>query len=104
MAVGAELLGTFALAHVVLNVATTHANIHNSHFGLSIGFTVFAMAVVFGNVSGAAFNPAVGTGLTLINYDNSNQMWVYWCGPLVGGALAALLFRLTHNAHHSQRR
>src|SRR5207237_1309711 len=36
----AEFLGTFALAFVVLNVATAKANSNNSFYGLAIGFTV----------------------------------------------------------------
>src|SRR6185436_27034 len=53
----AEVLGTFALAYVVLNVATAKANSGNSYFGLAIGFTVMAMAYGFGTYSGGAFNP-----------------------------------------------
>src|SRR5450432_3176971 len=56
-AILAELLGTFALAYVVLNVATAKANAGNSYFGLAIGFTVLSMAFCFGNYSGGAFNP-----------------------------------------------
>jgi glycerol uptake facilitator-like aquaporin len=41
----AELLGTFALTYVVLNVATAKDNAGNSFYGLAIGFTVMAMAV-----------------------------------------------------------
>jgi len=39
-----EILGTFTLASVVLNVATTKAQAHNSHFGAAIGLTVTAWA------------------------------------------------------------
>jgi len=43
-----ELLGTFALAYVVLNVATSKGTTGNSFYGLAIGLTVFAMAATFG--------------------------------------------------------
>jgi aquaporin Z len=39
-----EFLFTFALAYVVLNVATAKATAGNSYFGLAIGFTVLAGA------------------------------------------------------------
>ncbi len=55
----AEFLFTFALVYVVLNVATADATEGNSYFGLAIGFTVLAGAFAVGQVSGAAFNPAV---------------------------------------------
>src|SRR5205085_268696 len=43
-AIMAELLGTFALAYVVLNVATAKGTAGNSFYGLAIGGTVLAMA------------------------------------------------------------
>jgi aquaporin Z len=39
-AILAEVLGTFALAYVVLNVATAKGTAGNSFYGLAIGFTV----------------------------------------------------------------
>src|SRR4051812_27197816 len=38
----AEVIGTFALAYVVLNVATARGTSGNSYFGLAIGGTVLA--------------------------------------------------------------
>src|SRR5688572_12521111 len=58
----AEILFTFALAMVVLNVATHPGTSGNSFYGLAIGFTVLAGALSVGPVSGGAFNPAVGIG------------------------------------------
>jgi aquaporin Z len=57
-----ELLFTFALAYVVLNVATSKSHPDNSFYGLAIGFTVVAGAFAVGGISGAAFNPAVTLG------------------------------------------
>jgi aquaporin Z len=61
----AEFLFTFALVYVVLNVATADATAGNSYFGLAIGFTVLAGAFAVGQISGAAFNPAVAIGATI---------------------------------------
>ena len=41
-ALAAEFVFTFALAYVVLNVATSRDHPGNSFYGLAIGFTVFA--------------------------------------------------------------
>lgn len=47
-----ELLFTFALVWVVLNVATTKASDKMSYYGLAIGFTVMAGAYAVGSISG----------------------------------------------------
>jgi len=92
----AELLGTFALAYVVLNVATAKANTGNSYFGLAIGFTVLAMAFCFGDFSGGAFNPAVALGATIMKLFAWNNIWIYLVSCFAGGALAALIFNLNN--------
>ena len=89
----AELLFTFALAYVVLNVATVKKTQGNSYFGLAIGLTVTAGAFAVGTISGAAFNPAVAVGLTLMGLSAAGNLWIYLVGNLAGGALAALAFR-----------
>jgi aquaporin Z len=87
-----ELLGTFALAYVVLNVATSKGTTGNSFYGLAIGFTVFAMASTFGSISGGAFNPAVAIGATIIEAFAFKNIWIYLVACFGGGFLAALLF------------
>jgi len=89
----AESIGTFALAWVVLNVATTKANANNSFYGAAIGLTVTAGAVAVGGVSGAAFNPAVATGAVAMGLLSGGQLWLYWVANLLGGAVAALVFK-----------
>ena len=86
----AELVGTFALAYVVLNVATSKGTTGNSFYGLAIGFTVFAMASAFGSVSGGAFNPAVATGATIVKIFALKNIWIYLVACFGGGFLAAL--------------
>jgi aquaporin Z len=90
----AEVLGTFALAYVVLNVATAKGTSGNSFYGLAIGFTVLTMALAFGGVSGGAFNPAVAVGLSLMKLASWSNIWVYLAGCFGGAALAALVFRI----------
>src|SRR5262249_14451908 len=62
----AEFIFTFALAYVVLNVATSKDHPDNSFYGLAIGFTVFVGAASVGSVSGGAFNPAVALGASIM--------------------------------------
>jgi aquaporin Z len=89
----AELLVTFALAYVVLNVATSRDHPDNSFYGLAIGFTVLAGAVAFGAVSGGVFNPAVAVGVSAAGLVSWSMLWVYLVANLAGGALAAVAFR-----------
>jgi aquaporin Z len=93
-----EVLYTFALALVVLNVATSARTTGNSFYGLAIGFTVVAAAVAGGPISGGAFNPAVGIGPTLVHATLGGatgalgSLWLYIVGPCIGGAAAAVVF------------
>jgi aquaporin Z len=64
-AVLVEFLFTFALALTVLNVATAKGTAANSFYGIAIGFVVVAGAIAGGGISGGAFNPAVGIGLSV---------------------------------------
>ncbi len=92
----AELLGTFALAYVVLNVATAKGTNGNSFYGLAIGGTVLAMATALGSFSGGAYNPAVAIGLCIQKSFCWDQVWMYLVGNLGGGALAAIIFSLNN--------
>ena len=92
----AEFIGTFALAYVVLNVATAKATAGNSNYGLAIGFTVMVMAFALGGVSGGAFNPAVATGITVMHLAKTANLWIYLLGNFGGGALAALVFKFVN--------
>ena len=93
-----EFLFTFALALVVLNVATSRKTQGNSYYGLAIGMTVTVGAFAGGGISGGAFNPAVGIGPTIVNAlmggGSWASLWLYLVGPLLGGAAAALVFRI----------
>jgi aquaporin Z len=90
----AEAVVTFALAYVVLNVATSKDHPNNSFYGLAIGFTVLAGAVAVGGVSGGAFNPAVAIAVSAAGLISWSGIWVYLSATLAGGALAAMAFRL----------
>src|SRR6476619_7037990 len=91
-----ELLYTFALALVVLNSAVSAKTHGNSFYGLAIGFTIVVAAFAGGPISGGAFNPAVGFGpivvSSLLGGESLGNLWIYWVGPLAGGALAAGVF------------
>ena len=93
-----EFLYTFALCMVVLQSATSPKTQGNSFYGLAIGFTVMAAAFAGGPISGGAFNPAVGLGPIVVNAalggGSLQHLWLYVVGPVLGGLVAPLVFRL----------
>jgi aquaporin Z len=88
-----ELLITFALCYVVLNVATSKDQTGNSFFGLAIGFTVAAGAFAVGGISGGLFNPAVSLGAATGGLIAWSTVWVYLVVQLFAGVVAGWAFR-----------
>ena len=91
-ALAAELMFTFALAYVILNVATSESTEGNGYYGAAIAFVVLAGALTVGPISGASFNPAVTASLVSAGVLEAADSWVHIAPQLVGGALAALVF------------
>jgi len=89
-----EALWTLVLVYVVLNVATSKDHPNNHFYGLAIGSTVLVGAIAVGGVSGGGFNPAVALGLSITGHFEWSAIWLYVLAPVVGGIIAALLFRL----------
>ena len=93
-----ETIFTFALVLVILNVATNPKTEGNSYYGLAIGFTIMAAAFAGGEISGGAYNPAVGTGPILVDEligdgNTFANLWYYIIGPIVGGVSAAYIYK-----------
>jgi len=87
-----ELLFTFALAYVVLNVATAKGTAGNSFYGLAIGFIVVAGAISVGWISGAAFNPAIALGASVFGAFHWSHIWIYFVADIGGAVVAAGAF------------
>ena len=88
-----EVLFTFALCYVVLNVATSKDQPNNGFFGLAIGFTVAAGAFAVGGISGGVFNPQVALGGATAGVFSWTTIWVYVLVELAAGVAAGLVFR-----------
>ena len=92
-----ELLFTFVLALVILNVATSVETVGNDSYGLAIGLVVLGGALAAGPISGGAFNPAVALGPILVDVFVGEGLsvaglWIYLGATFAGGALAAFVF------------
>ncbi len=94
----AEFVFTFALAFVVLNVATAKGTVNNSFYGLAIGMTVMTGAFAVGAISGGAFNPAVAVGAGMMKLLNLSQVWIHILAELAAAAVAAFAFKIVNPA------
>ena len=90
-----EIIGTFILVMTVIGSTAPSSTLHwgSSAIGLSLPPIIWAI----GGVSGASLNPArtFGPSLASLLFDASvfNTYWVYLVGPILGGLLAAEIYR-----------
>jgi len=95
----AEIVFTFVLCFVVLCVCTTDTPL-KEFYGLAIGSCVTVGGFAVGAVSGGALNPAVALGATLVHMGHGGNLisgLSFAALECLGGALAAVAFRATHN-------
>ena len=92
----AEFIFTFALAWVVLNVATAKGTSGNSFYGLAIGLTVTTGALAVGSISGGVFNPAVAVGVCTMGIISWGSIWIYLVACFAGGAVAATAYKFVN--------
>ena len=90
LAMGLEGLMAFMLVIVIFGSAVD-SRAPKGFAGMAIGFTLIGNILAGGSLTGAAFNPARAFGPALVAGHWQDQ-WVYWVGPLIGGAVAALLY------------
>jgi len=94
-AIVAELLFTFALAYVILNVATTESTSGNGYFGAAIALVVLAGAITVGSISLASFNPAVTSALIVSGKLALADSWMHFIPQFVGAVLATYVYKST---------
>ncbi len=86
----AEIVLTFALVFVVFATAMDPKGL--GHLApAAIGLTVLVDHLVGVPITGASMNPARSFGPALVAGVWANH-WIYWVGPLIGGALAAWVY------------
>ena len=85
----AEIIATFFLVFVVFGTAVDRRAPRVG--GLFIGLTVALDILAIGPITGAAMNPARHLGPALLA-GGLQHSWLYWLGPLAGGAIAALVY------------
>ena len=99
----AEILFTFLLVFVILNVALNKNLKGNQFYGLAIGLTVTAGAFSVGDISGAVFNPAVSFGPSFFSFidpqvvgndiSSSDFFLYYLISGIIGSVVASYLYK-----------
>ncbi|KAK7349880.1 hypothetical protein VNO77_07691 [Canavalia gladiata] len=101
---GAEIVGTFVLVYTVFSATDAKRNARDSHVPilapLPIGFAVFLVHLATIPITGTGINPARSLGAALIyNKDQAwDNHWIFWVGPFIGAALAALYHQIVIRA------
>lgn len=87
-----EVVATFIFLVVILGATQKAAPAAMA--GLAIGFTLVLIHIVGIQVTGVSVNPARSVGPALIVGGSAlSQVWLFLIAPLIGAALAGLLFR-----------
>jgi MIP family channel proteins len=91
-----ETVMAFILVYVVL--ATTKSKDFKIAplAGVAIGFTLGFNFMLGGPISGGALNPARAFAPALIVW-NFDYQWIYWVAPILGGIIAAGLYKGLHS-------
>ncbi|KAF7828265.1 putative aquaporin PIP1-2 [Senna tora] len=101
---GAEIVGTFVLVYTVFSATDAKRNARDSHVPilapLPIGFAVFLVHLATIPITGTGINPARSLGAAVIfNKDVAwDDQWIFWVGPFIGAALAAVYHQIVIRA------
>ena len=88
-----EVVATFIFVLVVLGTTDEKKGAGNLA-GLAIGLTLVLIHLVCINLTGTSVNPARSFGPALfVGGEALSNLWIFICAPLVGGALAALVWK-----------
>ena len=88
----AELVLTFVFLLVILG--STSKNAPKGFAGLAIGLSLVFIHLVSIPVTNTSVNPARSLGPALIVGGVAlNQLWLFWVAPILGGILAALVWK-----------
>jgi aquaporin TIP len=90
-----EIVLTFFLVWVVFASAADPGGTFKSIAGLAIGLTITLDILMGGPLTGAAMNPARAFGPQLVQ-NTWTDAWVWYAGPFVVGALAALAYEFLY--------
>ena len=89
----AEIVFTFIFVLVVHG--STHERVPKGFAGIAIGLTLALIHIVCIPIDGTSVNPARSLGPALfVGGASLSQLWVFWVAPIIGGILAAIVWKL----------
>jgi aquaporin Z len=101
-----ELLFTFALCSVFLELATSERLKGNYIYGLAIGFTFLGGIYAIGGISGGVLNPAAAFGPQLMDTleggSGLGKFYIYFIGCFGGGVLSAIVYKFLNPVEMKQ--
>lgn len=87
----AEAFLTFMFLIVILGA--THSKAATGFGGLTIGLALTLIHLVAIPISNTSVNPARSTGPALLEGGTAiNQLWAFWLAPIVGAAIAGVVY------------
>lgn len=94
-----EIVLTTLFVLVVLGATSKTNGATNNFAGLAIGLTLILIHLVGIHFTGTSVNPARSIGPALFEGGEAlSNLWVFIVGPLVGGALAAVIWKVIEPA------
>jgi aquaporin Z len=89
----AEVVLTFIFILVIHGA--THERVPKGFAGIAIGGTLGMVHIVGVLIDGTSVNPARSLGPALfVGGTALSQVWVFWVAPIIGGILAAIVWKL----------
>jgi len=89
----AEVVLTFLFVLVIHG--STHERAPKGFAGLAIGLTLVMIHLVAIPIDGTSVNPARSLGPALFVQGTAlSQLWVFWVAPIIGGIIAALVWKI----------
>lgn len=106
---GSEIVYTFLLVFVVLNVAV--ADSKNQYYGLAIGWVLLVGGAAIGGISGGVFNPAIALALDAAAIFNDQDYdvvygwgWLYCVFEFIGAIIAVAMFLAVRQCRHDGKK